>query len=776
LIYEKILRAAQTDWSEALDNKRFPHVREVFSHFLVYFCLTTVAIAQPLLQLYGGGLAAFSAANIEGNAILLFAFLVLLSPPLVLLVGEIALGAFFPSRQELIHRFMVASSFFLVSLLFFRSIPIASWSVALLFHSLISAFLTYVFFAKQQVASWIKLMSPVGGAVLIVFVVSARGLIWVPEIGAAEIESNIAPEVVIGTERSDISVALLVLDELPLFALLGPNGTINAERFPGFAELAKVSTWYRNDVATSQTTTAAVPSILTGRFPENNEDPPLLVNHPKNLFTLLGGSVSLDVRETVTSMCPRKLCSKAAVLSEPESEPYSEPESEPYSEPYSEAVVGSEDTDRSGLTSAFLRDALVVLGHKLLPTQLREKLPSIDDAWGGFTGSGATGIPAVIETPASSTTVKLEDVNTPDEVTDDLHADGPPKQVEDTRLFIERVTRSDVPSLHFLHTLLPHRPWSLTADMRTFQNLGLNREIPNDRFSSINEIRVFLQQLIATDSLILDLVTKLKRSANWNRTMLVITADHGMTLEAGAWKRKMVDSSKPGTLEDLYRVPLFIKYPDQVVGEINDCTSSPVDILPTIASVKGISAGWTYDGDDLRTRCIDRPERVALWPGGENIITSGVEALQKRADYYSTLVPYEGGIEGASSIAPYGALTNLMVPQTVSREDRVLQWSIDQAEQLVNVQSTEFAKIPLEVSGTIVLKNDLPNDAMGLLLIDGKVSGMIAEIGGKKAGAAVAFRSMLTASSLDAGDHVAELAIVTGGPRDPVITFVGLPS
>ncbi len=655
---------------------------------------------------------------------------------------------------------MVASSFFLVSLLFFRSIPIGPWLVALLFHALVAALLTYIFFAKQQVVSWIKLMSPIGVAVLIIFVVSARGLIWVPEIGAADIESNSGPEVVNGTDRSEISVALLVLDELPLFALLGPDGKINEKRFPGFAELAKVSTWYRNDVTTSQTTTAAVPSLLTGQFPKNNEVPPLLVNHPKNLFTLLGGSVSMDVREIVTNMCPRKLCSKTVALSEPDSEP----------------VVKEEEVAQTGLTRAFLRDALVVLGHKLLPTQLRERLPSTDDAWGGFTGKKIPDTPVTTVMPKSSTTVKLEAVKTRDEEANDWHANGPISQVGNTRVFIDRVTRSEIPSLHFLHTLLPHRPWSLAADMRTFQNLGLNREIPNDRLSSVNEVRVFLQQMIATDSLILDLVTKLKKSANWNRTMLVVTADHGITLEAGAWKRAEVNPKKRGTIEDLYRVPLFIKYPDQVVGEINDCTASPVDILPTVAAVKGISAGWTYDGDDLRTRCINRPKRVILWPGGNDTMTSGIEALQNRANYYSALVPYEGGIEGASSIAPYGALTNFVVPKTTNREDRITKWSIDQANQLKDVQTTEWAKIPLEVSGTIVLKKDLPNDAMGLLLIDGKVSGMIAEIGGKKAGAAVIYRSMLTASSLAAGNRVAELAIVTGGAGNPVITLVGLPS
>ena len=138
-----------------------------------------MAVAQPLLQLYGGGLAVFSVANIEGYAVLLFAFLVLLCPPLALLGSESVLGAFVPSRQKVVHHFLVASSFFLVSLLFFRSIPIGPWSVALLFHALVSALLTYIFFAKQQVVSWIKLMSPIGVAVLIIFVVSARGLIWI---------------------------------------------------------------------------------------------------------------------------------------------------------------------------------------------------------------------------------------------------------------------------------------------------------------------------------------------------------------------------------------------------------------------------------------------------------------------------------------------------------------------------------------------------------------------------------------------------------------------
>src|SRR5690606_16047391 len=40
-------------------------------------------------------------------------------------------------------------------------------------------------------------------------------------------------------------VVVLVLDELPLTSILRPDGSIDAARFPRFAELAARSTWFR---------------------------------------------------------------------------------------------------------------------------------------------------------------------------------------------------------------------------------------------------------------------------------------------------------------------------------------------------------------------------------------------------------------------------------------------------------------------------------------------------------------------------------------------------
>ena len=45
-----------------------------------------------------------------------------------------------------------------------------------------------------------------------------------------------------------------------------------------------------------------------------------------------------------------------------------------------------------------------------------------------------------------------------------------------------------------------------------------------------------LAQYAATDSIVLDLVTSMKKSANWDRTMIFVTADHGIAVNA-IWPR-----------------------------------------------------------------------------------------------------------------------------------------------------------------------------------------------------------------------------------------------
>ena len=62
-------------------------------------------------------------------------------------------------------------------------------------------------------------------------------------------------------------VVVLILDEFPTDDLLRPDGGIDARRFPNFARLASMSTWFPNAFTVYDSTFKAVPAILDARLP-----------------------------------------------------------------------------------------------------------------------------------------------------------------------------------------------------------------------------------------------------------------------------------------------------------------------------------------------------------------------------------------------------------------------------------------------------------------------------------------------------------------------------
>ena len=103
---------------------------------------------------------------------------------------------------------------------------------------------------------------------------------------------------------SETPVVLVVFDEFALSSLMSVNGSIDAVRYPGFGRLAHDATWYSRATTVYEHTTQAVPAILSGDLPRNGAFP-TLNDFPHNLFTLLGGAYSFEVREPVTRLSPR---------------------------------------------------------------------------------------------------------------------------------------------------------------------------------------------------------------------------------------------------------------------------------------------------------------------------------------------------------------------------------------------------------------------------------------------------------------------------------------
>jgi Sulfatase len=103
-------------------------------------------------------------------------------------------------------------------------------------------------------------------------------------------------------------VVLIVFDEFGGDILLGPNGRIDAGRYPHFAALARDGTWFPNAYTSYDSTTKAVPLILDGLAPRKGTAPTAR-DHPQSIFTALGRrGYRIVTSEEATAMCPRRYC------------------------------------------------------------------------------------------------------------------------------------------------------------------------------------------------------------------------------------------------------------------------------------------------------------------------------------------------------------------------------------------------------------------------------------------------------------------------------------
>ena len=106
-------------------------------------------------------------------------------------------------------------------------------------------------------------------------------------------------------------VILLTFDELPVDSLLGTDGRIDAARYPNFAALAAMSTWYPNAATVHDSTVYAVPAILDARL-ARFRNPATVKGHEESVFTLFGRQgYRVVASEEATAICPRRYCPHA---------------------------------------------------------------------------------------------------------------------------------------------------------------------------------------------------------------------------------------------------------------------------------------------------------------------------------------------------------------------------------------------------------------------------------------------------------------------------------
>ena len=109
--------------------------------------------------------------------------------------------------------------------------------------------------------------------------------------------------------RSRTPVVLVVFDEFAPVSLMDADEQVDAARYPNFAALARDSTWFRNATTVQWLTEQAVPAVLTGIQPPMKHNLlPIYADHPHNVFTLLGKSYRVRAIESITQLCPHSIC------------------------------------------------------------------------------------------------------------------------------------------------------------------------------------------------------------------------------------------------------------------------------------------------------------------------------------------------------------------------------------------------------------------------------------------------------------------------------------
>jgi len=124
-------------------------------------------------------------------------------------------------------------------------------------------------------------------------------------------------------------------------------------------------------------------------------------------------------------------------------------------------------------------------------------------------------------------------------------------------------------------------------------------------------------------------VTRLRATGLYDRALLVVTADHGVSFRAGQKRRPL----SPANLQDIAYVPLFVKLPHQTRGRVVLQPSRNIDILPTIAAALGVRIPWHVDGHSLLGSRPAEQDVVLIKDHGRRftIPQARLEALRERA-------------------------------------------------------------------------------------------------------------------------------------------------
>lgn len=715
-------------------------LREVVGHnALVIAALWGLAVAQPVLDLFGKNPEFFVANEFSRYEVALFGVTVALVVPFVLVGIEILAYGVDRRFGTALHMVLVALLGAFLGLSLFRQLDISSgvvgFGVALLSGAL-------VLYGERRVA-WARLGLHYLAAAPLVFLVAFLAFSSSSKLLTQD-EATAATGVTIGNPAP---IVILQMDEFPISSIMLPDGTINAERFPNFARLADETTWFRNASSISPKTTDSVPAMLTGLAPRTGLLP-TSADHPRSLFTMLGYQYEQHVTEPVTSICPSEICVGRAPR---------------------------EEFNYRRVRTSFL-DAAVVYGQSTLPSTLREHLPAVDRSWGGFitdanvepAGASSALDPATGSAATDSGSGSGQSGAAPStDPSFKWRALGPggwsPRyQASLMSDMIDSIGPSDRPGLFFAHATFPHIPWLLSpegyqyvvSDSRFVPGLLGKGTWARDEYLVRQGYARHLLQIGYMDRLVGDMIDQLEQQGMWDDAMVVVLSDHGVAFTPGTSFR----GPQAATVHEIYNIPLFVKYPGQARGEVNDDNALNLDVLPTIVDALDIDSGWQFDGQSLLSGP-HRDDKPVYWPKGPSHVPVDFQGVLDVVDRNEARLPNGDDWLGVYAVGRYGPLVGSSLDSLDVRGDSGRTWTVDQQDRLNDWQPQVDGLAPLLLIGSLEAGDgDLPDEAV--VVVNGRAAGVAGEFTREDDGR-VSLNAMISPEMLRRGHNDVVLLLPT---------------
>ena len=611
---------------------------------LELFTLCGFVVAQPVFSIFGHAPEEFVFRRIDRFGVLLFAFVVVIAPPVLLwCVGALAAWAG-RSIGMVAHDILMGALWMMLGVEVLQRVDILPVLPILLGGVAVAATAIVLSITSRWFMQWITFASPAPLVFGVMF------LLFSPVADQVRSSDNLpGMSVAVGNPAP---VVMLVLDEFPLASVVDGDGQLEKDLYPNLATLQRQSNTYLNATSNAWATTLSVPSLLTGRLPEGDRLP-VAASQPRNLFTLLGKSHELRVHELL-SMCPTSLCPRK---------------------------------DSGGLIPRGF--GKLMLSATFTFQDAVDPRPDSQSRNGAAFGEA---IDAMVKA-SGGPRVKGEG--------DELFL---PARFSE---FLDDLGRpvGKRPPFAFLHLLVPHAPWILLPDGRSYIRSGEGAEVMgltddiwgNSRaLTSLARQRHILQVQYA-DRLVGELMRRMKASGLWNRAAVIITADHGVSFEPGQGRRDVTRKN----VGEIAWVPLFIKSPGQQIGHDNFKPVQLVDVLPTLADILRIDLPWRVPGQSMLSSTRRPEKRSMLIGGGQRLdVDRGTGRDQMLARSVDVFAPRRGDPWRVYRVGSQASLVGRQVDAFAHQKSPGGEAVLDRRGVWANV-STTSSELPTYVRATI---------------------------------------------------------------------------